>query len=36
MINGDYILENKITNDTEMILSMTETNGSKHEENRGG
>lgn len=36
MINGDYMFKSKIMDDTEILLSMTGTNGSKDEEYGGG
>lgn len=36
MINGDETLESEIMDDRRIILSMTETNGSKDEEDGGG
>ena len=35
MINGHYMLESKTRDDTEIVLSMTETNGSKDDKDGG-
>lgn len=35
MTNGHYMLESKTRDDTEIVLSMTETNESKDEKDGG-